>query len=99
MMIGFHIVTVIGRGARLMVGPGLATNRGVGRRITSDGGSITTIDGRGVHAAGTTGIEVGGDLPSSRFIFRSAMIIAGIRFITTSVIHTLVIIVTPLLSD
>jgi|SRR6476619_2047592 len=98
-MIGFHIVTAIGRGAHLMVGRGLVTNPGVGRRITSDGGSITTIDGRGVHAVGTTEIEVGGDLHSSRSISRLATIIAGIRFTTTSGIHTLVTIVTPLLSD
>jgi len=62
MMIWSHIVTGIGRGARLMVGRGLATNRGVGRRITLDGGSITTIDGRGVRVVATTEIEVGGDL-------------------------------------
>ena len=74
-------------------------NPGDGRHITTDDGCITAVTGRGALAVRTSAITVGGDLHSSRSISRLATIIAGIRFTTTSGIHTLVTIVTPLLSD
>ena len=89
MLIGLLIATVIGCGVRPTVGLGLVMNRGAGRRITTDDGSITTIAGLGVRAVATTTIEVGGAQRSSPSISHSATITAGIRLITTSAIHTL----------
>ena len=99
MLIGLLIVTAIGCGVRLTAGRGLVMNRGAGRRITTDGGSITTIAGPGVRAVATTTNEVGGAPRLSPSISRSATITAGIRLITTSAIHTLGITVVLLQSD
>lgn len=91
---GRRIVTVIGPGVRRMVGRGSVTNRGVGRRITTDAGSITTTPGPGCREAISTRSEAGGDLRSSRLsdsIFHLATISAGIRCRTTSAIRIRVI--------
>jgi hypothetical protein len=98
MMIGRLTATVIGPGFRRMDGPGLVTNRGAGRRITTVAGSITTTVGPGVREVVTTEIEVGGVRRSSHFTFHSITITAGIRFITTNAIHTHVITIMPLVN-
>ena len=60
-------------------------NRGVGRRITTVVGFITTASGPGVHAASFTGTGVGGVRHSSRLFstLTSVMTFAGIHCRTT----------------
>jgi hypothetical protein len=93
---GPHIVTAIGHGVRPMAGRGSDMNRGVGRRITTVVGFITTAFGRGVHAASFTGTGVGGVRHSSRSfsISRSAMMSVGTPCRITREIHIRVTIIT-----
>ena len=81
---------VIGFGVRHTDGPGLVTSRGVGRRITMDAGSITTTIGRGVRAAATTELTVGGD-QRSWLLSTLTTTTAGTHSATTSAIHIRVI--------
>src|SRR5215212_9066948 len=78
-----------------MVGPGWGMNRGAGRRITTDVGSITIIRGHGVRAVSFIASAVGGGPPWLRLYstYRSETMSAGIRCRITSVIRILVIIV------
>src|SRR5687768_15446375 len=88
--IGLRIVTDIGHGVRLTAGRGLGMNRGVGRRITTAVGSITTTTGPGFHALNSSQSAVGGDLHSLRLSHStspSEPIFAGIHCRTTSAIH------------
>lgn len=84
----------IGRGVRLTVGRGSATNRGVGLRITTAAGFITTTTGPGCHAAGSIETAVGGDPHWLHSTSRSATTSAGTRCRTTTAIHTRAITVT-----
>ena len=84
----------IGRGARLTVGRGSATNRGAGLRITTAAGFITTTTGPGCHAAGSIETAVGGDRRSLHSTSHSATTSAGIRCRITTAIRTRAITVT-----
>ena len=88
----------IGRGVRLMVGRGLVTNRGDGRRITTAAGSITTTTGPGCRAVNSIEDGVGGDQPSLPLYLISISVTtsAGIRCRTITEIHTRVITVTTI---
>jgi hypothetical protein len=65
-------------------------NLGAGRLITTAAGYFTTITGHGVRAASFTRSAVGGGPRSSPLssISRLAITFAGIRWVTTNMIHT-----------
>ena len=69
-----------------MAGPGLVMNPGVGRRITTDAGSITTMPGPGARVVDSSRSAVGGVLRWSRLYstYRSETTSAGIHCRITS---------------
>jgi len=73
-------------------------NRGDGRRITTDVGSITTTTGPGVRAVSTIDTAVGGARLWSRLASLSETTSAGIRCRITSAIHIRVTIVTTIVT-
>ena len=89
----------IGRGVRLTVGRGSATNLGDGRRITTVAGFITTTTGPGCRAVDSTANAVGGARRWLHSTSLSERTSAGTRCRTTIAIRIRVITVTTIVDQ